>query len=97
MVEGGECAERYGDQIGDEKGEDRQLQRNGQPLQHLGPDRHMILERRAEVAAEHPPEPVEILNMQRAVEPVLMLEASNRLWRGIDTQRRLRRRARERR
>ena len=93
MAIGGERPERNGNQIGDDEGEQRELQRHRQPLQDLRADLDAILEGPAEVAGERLAEPFEILDVQGAVEPVQGFEPHDRLRRGVDAEGRAGRRA----
>ena len=94
-MEGGERPQRHGDQVGDEEGQQGELEGDRQAAEQLGTDSDVVLERGAEIAAQHLAEPFEILDMQRPVEAVHRLEAGDRLRRRIDAERRTRRRARQ--
>ena len=94
MEVGSERAERHGDQIGDQERQRGELEGHGQAGEQLRADRHVVLERVAEIAAQHAAKPREVLDVQRPIEAVLVLEPGDRLRRGVDAERRLGRGAR---
>ena len=68
--EGGEDAERDGNDEREGEGEDSEEQRRRELSPDQPEDLRLEIQRGAEVAAHRPPQPLAVLNGQRAVEPV---------------------------
>ena len=64
-------AHRHRDQDGEEDGEDAERQRHRQPPPELLHDRAACPQRLAEVAADHPARPLDVLHVERTVQAEL--------------------------
>ena len=77
-ADGGEDTERDADQDRDQRGEDRELSRRRRVRCEVLPDGLMILERLAQVAVQQVRQVAPVLDRNRLVEPVALLERLHR-------------------
>ena len=78
-----EQPERHADQRGGERGEQRQLERDGQAVEDHPADRLVLAKVEAEVAARDPAEPGEVLARERLVEVEGLAQRPDRVGGGL--------------